>query len=55
MPVMLMNYAGDADDLPLEGGDQVVRLHFRANCDEPGERLIGVFSSETRLRELRSF
>ena len=41
-PLVKFDYAGDADDLPLEHGDPLVSLHFRPNCNEPGERLIGV-------------
>jgi hypothetical protein len=41
------DYAGDADDFPLERSDPLVSFHFRPNGNEPGERLIGVFSSET--------
>lgn len=45
-PLVKFDCAGDADDLPLEHGDPLVGLHFRPNRNEPGERLIGVFSSE---------
>jgi len=41
------DYAGDADDFPLERGDPLVSFHFRPNGNEPGERLIGVFGSFT--------
>ena len=47
IPLVKFDYAGDADDLPLEHGDPVASFHFRPNGNEPGERLIGVFSSET--------
>jgi hypothetical protein len=41
------DYAGDADDFPSEHGDPLVSRYFWPNCNERGERLIGVFSSET--------
>jgi hypothetical protein len=28
-------------------GDPLVSFHFRPNCNESGERLIGIFSSKT--------
>ena len=43
---MKFDYTGDADDFLLERGDPLVGLHFRPNCNEPGERLIRIFSSE---------
>ena len=38
--------AGDADDFPLDRGKSPIGRYWGASSNEPGERLIGVFSSE---------
>jgi hypothetical protein len=39
------NCADDANGFPLQRGD-LISLHFRIGSNEPGERLVGVLSSE---------
>ena len=46
LPVVKSDYAGDADDFPLDHGKSLIGRYCRPGCNEPGERLIGVVSSE---------
>jgi len=42
--------AGDADSFPLDHGKSLIGCYRRPGCDECGERLVGVFSSEINER-----
>ena len=50
LPVAKSDCAGDADSFPLDHGKSLIGCYRRPGCDECGERLVGVFSSEINER-----
>jgi hypothetical protein len=50
LPLVKFDYAGDADDFPLEGVDPQVSRHFGTGCNESSKDLIRIFSSEIYKR-----
>ena len=46
LPLVKFNCVGDADGFPLDPGKSLIGSYRRPGRDKPGERLIGVVSSE---------